>query len=414
MLYKYHYYEVGDFKVIHTQSSSDISNIALKFNFGSSIEKTHEHGLAHMIEHNLFKENKIHGDSITISNKFRSLGYSNNAFTSHNVTCYHASGLSTHLSEALHLLTEMVFLPSLTEEDFNKERNPILNEWEIANDDKISIFMNMTSEYLYGKDLYHEILGNKKTIKQMQVEWMRKFHSDLYSVGNMTYVIDDKRSPNQIKSILKKSLFYNDKTFYGDPRLLEDRQKSISVPIFPVKIKKFKLDTDTGVVMYNIPSKNILNFKDYLVTSLADRLLSNLLYDVIRDKKGLPTYAIGASLVTRTKGLENHSIYSIVSEEAIPKVKEEFESLLLDRKNIFNHIDDVYFKNNKLVYKNSVIKAFSLNPFHYFINKDTPIYPTTYKDIIKTYDQISYEDVLNKITSILSVPGVYTELNKKV
>ncbi len=385
--------------------------MAYKFNVGSSSEVREEWGVAHMLEHNIFKGNKFHGNSIDLNRKFKEIGYSRNAFTGTDHTCYYASGLSSLFTEGLKLLTDLVFNPTFPEEEFIKEKNPILNELEMYASDPISNFFEVSREYILG-EREHNIVGTKNSIKNMLYDTMVGFYRQNYHLANATLIIEDHRSKKQIEQILNKIA------------LIDSIQKQIEVNThshqhmlanrsFKEKNKTFFAPTDSLAIVFAHQSQGIKSKIDILIAPLAEQILSDILYEEIRDKMGLATYSIHASFA-RDEYASLSNIYALVSPDNLKKVKKEMEKILYYYTYLNSLITDSLFSSNKLLRKVNLTSLYNEDVWYAKIHQSHNIHFKSYQEILNLYDSITIKDIYKFLRSLLSSKKSVLVLKRKV
>ena len=126
MDYQVHQMQNG-IRVLHKASPSNISHACIIINAGSRDEKPSKDGLAHFIEHLLFKQTEKRNTN-QILNRLELVGGDLNAYTTKEYTCIHASFLKPHLERSLDLFEDIVFHSIFPEEEMKKEKEVILDE----------------------------------------------------------------------------------------------------------------------------------------------------------------------------------------------------------------------------------------------------------------------------------------------
>jgi predicted Zn-dependent peptidase len=163
---------------------------------GTRHEQPNENGMAHYIEHCLFK-GTAHYTARQIINHIEGIGGEINAYTTKEETTFYAATLNNHFRTTLHLLADMVLRPTFNKKETDKEVTVILDEIESYNDSPSELiyddFENMIFE---GSSLAMPILGTKKTLKriskspQYPLDWMAKHYRPermvLFVLGNVS------------------------------------------------------------------------------------------------------------------------------------------------------------------------------------------------------------------------------------
>src|SRR3989338_1553248 len=107
--------------------------LSIWINVGSIDEEVSNNGISHFIEHIVFKGTKTRS-ALDIAEQSENVGANLNAFTDREHTCYHTRVLSEHIPVALELFLDMLFNPKLDDNDFELERQVILEEIKMYED----------------------------------------------------------------------------------------------------------------------------------------------------------------------------------------------------------------------------------------------------------------------------------------
>ncbi|HEX4371676.1 MAG TPA: pitrilysin family protein, partial [Puia sp.] len=114
-------------RILHKHFPSAITHCCFVVNAGSRDEPEHKEGLAHFIEHLLFKETETRSTN-QILNRLELVGADLNAYTTKEYTCIHASLLRQHLERTVDLFQDILFHSTFPQEEMEKERGVILDE----------------------------------------------------------------------------------------------------------------------------------------------------------------------------------------------------------------------------------------------------------------------------------------------
>ena len=114
-------------RLLHVPSASAISHACIIINTGSRDEPENKAGLAHFIEHLIFKRTEKRSTN-QILNRLESVGADLNAYTTKEYTCIHASFLNPYLDRTLDLFNDIIFHSTFPEEEMDKEKSVILDE----------------------------------------------------------------------------------------------------------------------------------------------------------------------------------------------------------------------------------------------------------------------------------------------
>ena len=146
-------------KIIHRHRAGELSHLALMVNAGMRDEREDENGLAHFIEHLVFKGTKRR-KAYHILSCLENVGGDLNAFTTKEETCIHASFLKEHIDKAMDLFADVVFNSTFPDNEVEKEKEVILDEINSYRDTPADEIFDEFENLIYrGHQLGRNILG---------------------------------------------------------------------------------------------------------------------------------------------------------------------------------------------------------------------------------------------------------------
>jgi predicted Zn-dependent peptidase len=152
-------------RILHKPTVSNISHACIIINAGSRDERDSKDGLAHFIEHLLFKKTEKRSTN-QILNRLESVGADLNAYTTKEYTCVHASFLKQHLERSLDLFEDIVFHSVFPEEEMMKEKEVILDEISSYQDQPDEAINDDFEDLLFdGHPLGRNILGTVESVQ---------------------------------------------------------------------------------------------------------------------------------------------------------------------------------------------------------------------------------------------------------
>lgn len=183
-------------QIVHRKTNSPVVYVGLMIGAGTRHEQANENGMAHYIEHCVFKGTE-HYNARQIINHIERIGGEINAYTTKEETTFYAATLCNHFRTTLHLLADMVLRPTFNKKETDKELTVILDEIESYNDSPSELiyddFENMVFE---GSSLAMPILGTKKTLRRISkspeiaLNWMKTHYRPerivLFVQGNIS------------------------------------------------------------------------------------------------------------------------------------------------------------------------------------------------------------------------------------
>ncbi|HWE31983.1 MAG TPA: pitrilysin family protein [Solirubrobacteraceae bacterium] len=168
-----------------TEEMSSVRSVSLGFwiGTGSRTESDEQAGLSHLLEHLLFKGTANYS-SLQIDQIFDAMGAELNAGTGKETTSVYARVIESHLREAFDVMAEMVFRPSLS--DVDSEREVILEEIAMYEDDPQEKVFDVLGEAVFGEHpLGRAIIGRAPVIAETPVDQIAAFHHGRYAPANV-------------------------------------------------------------------------------------------------------------------------------------------------------------------------------------------------------------------------------------
>ena len=169
-------------RIVARQTPSPVAYIGVMVGAGTRDEQPEENGMAHYIEHCVFK-GTAHHSARQIIHSIEGIGGEINAYTTKEETTFYAAILAEHVQLTLHLIAEMLLEPTFKKEETDKERMVILDEIESYNDSPSElIYDDFESLVFDGSPLAQPILGTRKTLKHISskpeypLTWMQQHY----------------------------------------------------------------------------------------------------------------------------------------------------------------------------------------------------------------------------------------------
>jgi len=174
---------------IKEMHSSPVVAINTFVHVGSKNEKNGEEGFSHFIEHILFKGTASFPVG-QLDREIKKLGASNNAFTTLDYTCFHVLGAKEHFARLLELQSDAIFHSNFPADELEKERQVILEELRMDNDDPDSFSSNCLRASAYRVHPYrHPVIGYVQSVASASRENLYDFYRKYYVPSNMWVVI---------------------------------------------------------------------------------------------------------------------------------------------------------------------------------------------------------------------------------
>lgn len=193
-------------KIVHRQTPSPVAYVGVMVGAGTRDELPEENGMAHYIEHCVFK-GTAHHSARQIIHAIEGIGGEINAYTTKEETTFYAAIVAEHVQLTLHLIAEMLLEPSFKKEETDKERMVILDEIESYNDSPSElIYDDFESLVFSGSSLAQPILGTKKTLRHIssKPEYAKQWMSEHYTPERMVVFCQGNVKPEKIFRLAEK------------------------------------------------------------------------------------------------------------------------------------------------------------------------------------------------------------------
>jgi predicted Zn-dependent peptidase len=188
MTYQTHTLSNG-LRIIHKLDESAVTYCGIVINTGSRDETDNEQGMAHFIEHMLFKVTEKRRSSHII-NRLENVGGELNAYTSKEETVVYATVLNEYFERAMELLSDIVFHSVFPQKEIDKEVVIILDEIQSYNDSPSELIYDDFEELLFANHaIGHNILGKPELLQKFSTEEAVNFIKKLYQPDEMVFFV---------------------------------------------------------------------------------------------------------------------------------------------------------------------------------------------------------------------------------
>lgn len=313
-------------RVIHRQFPSEISYCGVAINTGTRDEYSHEWGMAHFVEHMLFKGTKRR-KAHHISNRMENVGGDLNAFTTKEETFIYSTFLKEYFPRAVELLGDIIFNSEFPQIQINREREVVLDEIDSYDDNPSELIYDDFENLIFsGHDIGHYILGELHTLNSFNSDNVNSFVKRQYQTSKMVFFSFGKTPFSKVLKLTEK--YFNIKQ---EP--VEAKNRVAPIITTPVTRIIDKNTTQTHVVLgwnkYNMyhPDRYVV----YLLNSiLGGGSLNSRLSRSLREKNGL-VYNIESN-ITLYSDTGFYSIYFACDpknkDKCLRLIKKELKSIM--------------------------------------------------------------------------------------
>ncbi len=182
-------------RLVHQFAASKVSHVGLFINAGTRDENEQEHGIAHFIEHTIFKGTEKR-NVFQVLNRLENVGADLNAYTSKEETCIYATFLNEYYERTLELFQDILFHSTFPLKELDKEKQVVMDEIRSYQDNPSEqIFDDFEDLVFAGHPLGKNVLGTVKSLKKLTREDLLNFIRRNYrpeeivlvSVGNIKF-----------------------------------------------------------------------------------------------------------------------------------------------------------------------------------------------------------------------------------
>ena len=276
-------------------------------NKGTRDENLNEAGLAHFVEHLVFKRTE-NRSAYEISRDMEAVGGDLNAFTSREYTNFITHSLKEDLALSLDVLSDLVCRPKFDAGDIKKEKQVVLQEIHMSEDQLEDHIFDRYLELAFPKaNLGRPILGTEKSIAGMKRETVVDFHARQYVPENMIVSVAGNVDHKEVVELVRKHLQFTPKVSRsgnasaGKPHKQQPSYPNLGVQHHPVNFRAvYKKPSEQAHILIGLPSHDFrhpLRFEGFVVNSLLGGGMTSRLYQTVREDRGL-VYSIYSQLVT--------------------------------------------------------------------------------------------------------------------
>jgi predicted Zn-dependent peptidase len=293
---EYNLYELENgIRVIHKPIKNRVAHCGFIINTGTRDEKIEENGLAHFIEHSIFKGTN-HRKAHHILNRIDNVGGELNAYTTKEKTCVYASFTTEHFERAAELLSDILFNSTYPEKEIEKEKDVIIDEIYSYQDSPFEQIYDDFEELIFkNHPLGMNILGSVESVKSFNRDNIIKFIDRNFATNKIIFSVVGDFTEKKIKSIIDKYLNQPLKTSSS-----KKRTKFTDYNVFNTEIEKdnYQAHYMLGNIAYSSKDKNNTGFV-LLNNILGGPAMNSRLNMGIREKYGF-TYNIESSYTSYT------------------------------------------------------------------------------------------------------------------
>jgi predicted Zn-dependent peptidase len=316
-------------RVVHQPSTSHVAHCGFIINTGTRDERPDQTGMAHLVEHMLFKGTKKR-KAYHVLSRIEDIGGEIDAYTTKEETCVYASFLPEYFERAIELLTDIVFHSTYPARELKKEQEVIVEEIHSYLDSPAEwIFDEFESRLYRNHSLGHNILGDAENIKAFSSKDVISFVTDNYHTDQMVFTSVGNIPFNKLQFLLEKHPGIEPSSYRLSKRKLWKGNQVFN--------ETEHRDTYQAHCIIGARANGYLSEKRFPTMLLANMLagpgLNSRLNLLLREKHGL-AYNIESNYTTYNE-TGNFNIYFGTENENVEKglqlIRKEFNHLMQNK-----------------------------------------------------------------------------------
>lgn len=282
-------------RIIHEPSSSKVAYCGFAVDAGTRDEAENEQGMAHFVEHLIFKGTRKR-KAWHILNRMENVGGDLNAYTNKEETVIYSAFLTEHFGRALELLADIVFHSTFPQNEIEKETEVIIDEIQSYEDIPSELIFDDFEDMIFrNHPLGRNILGRPDLLKKFRSEDAMAFTSRFYQPSNMVFfVLGDFNFQKIVRQV--------EKLLVDLPLVTVENQRTIPPLYVPEQLVVHK-ETHQAHVMIGSRGYNAYDDKRtalYLLNNILGGPGMNSRLNVsLRERRGL-VYTVESNLTSYT------------------------------------------------------------------------------------------------------------------
>lgn len=254
---------------------------------GSRNETLPQAGISHVLEHMVFKGTTKYPSPMAIAEAVDSIGAEQNAFTSKEYTGYYITSAAKHLGLTLDIQSQMLTAPLLPQDDLNREREVIVEEINMYEDQPMSKANEEFENLMYsGSSMGRMIIGTKETVRATTSEDLRNYMNRWYRGSNMLVVV-----AGNLKMLGERREILEEKFGMMGAGKIDNYETMAGYG--KAEARHFKKKTEQAHFYMGVPGLAITDSRRWALQMGQVVLgggMSSRLFNEIREKRGLAYY----------------------------------------------------------------------------------------------------------------------------
>src|SRR5688572_13614398 len=276
---------------------------------GSRHEPQEQSGIAHFVEHMLFKGTSTRSAE-DIAQAIDSIGGQMDAFTAKEYASYYIKVLDEHLPFALDVLADIVMRPAFSPDDLEREKKVVLEEIKMVEDTPDDLVHELfTENFWHNHPLGRPILGTRDTVESLTAEGLRQYFTVAYSAPNLIIAAVGNVTHEQVRELAMRA--------FARLPVLSEPLTGVPPQVVPrVVIRNKELEQShvcLGTSGYRQDHED--RYSSYVLNTILGGSMSSRLFQNVGEKRGL-AYAVFSGL-SAYRDTGSMTIYAGCANDAV-------------------------------------------------------------------------------------------------
>jgi predicted Zn-dependent peptidase len=279
---------------------------------GSRHETAERGGIAHFVEHMLFKGTATRSAE-DIAQAIDSIGGQLDAFTAKEYASYYIKVLDEHLPLAIDILADIVRNPAFGAEDIEREKKVVVEEIKMVEDTPDDLVHELfTQGFWENHPLGRPILGTKETVESFSADSLRNYFKNAYTARNLIVSAVGNLEHERVRELVAEKFGSLD----ASGEVIGEEAPRV-VPKIQIRNKELE-QSHLCIGVSSYPQNHDDRYSSYVLNTLLGGSMSSRLFQNVREKRGL-AYAVFSGL-SAYRDAGSFTIYAGCSNEAVGEV----------------------------------------------------------------------------------------------
>lgn len=390
--------------VITACRDSDIFSLGMGIKAGSLYEDKDNNGIAHMVEHMLFK-GTINRNMDRLNDDIERLAGDIDIYTTYGSTVLTADVMKEKGEECLEIISDMMMNSIFPEREFRLEKKVIIEEIKMDKDDPeeqsyLGLFKAAFPESWHK----YYIAGTIKSVKGIKINMLKEFYRNYYVPKNAAICVVSSYSHDEVVNMVEK---YFGKWVGKEAPVLAEGKYAIN----PRRVVRHRKGLSQTHLIYAFDIQSLSRREEVALTLLNEKIgagANSILFKELRDKRGY-AYSVYSS-IDFIKNLKMFYIYAGISEENLKDTMNVIEKVIDNCKKNELGINEESIKTIKDMFFTHMAIALesSSHMVEYLldgeINYENPL---NFQEVLEMMNSINVEDIKGVIEKVFKEPLIH-------